>query len=107
MKQYHDFLHESVHELQPEQCRIDSKVIESRLKVGRRRDAFQVLLGTKLIFKRSFDIGMDQELHARRVAVAGGSQGSEECRTAGKRETVDPVGAGVYSIPAHDEHYPR
>src|SRR5690349_7268481 len=75
----------SVHEFQSEQSRVHPERVLRRLKIDSRSRHIDALLGPELILERGFDVGMDQELHSRRIAIASGPQRREERRAACQR----------------------
>src|SRR5579864_2096440 len=66
-------------------------------------DESYALLRAKLVFKRRFDVGVNQELDSRRETVPCGVE--RKRRRAGK--TVKFIFTGVDRVPAHDRHQPR
>src|SRR5450755_264761 len=97
-----------INEFQSHNCRIDPEWVERQLQSGRGvGDHLNNLFGPELVFERSFDVRMNQELNAGRKAVTRGSEGPEVRRASSERQPVDAVGAGVDAVPAPDGHDPR
>ena len=84
----------SVHKFQTDQRRVHAERVERRLQACYRIGHYHgVLLGPYLILKRSFDVGMNQELDPRSKAITVRVQRAEERRAGAERQAVDPVGA--------------
>ena len=70
-----------INKFETEQGRVDAERIDRDQRAGGRIGLDRSgLLRPELIFERELDVGVDQELHARREAVARGTQRREEGR---------------------------